>query len=87
MNENVSPKNSSLAGKAAMIKIRAMYGKENEDDKEILFARIEELFSDRKMLIDALSGITSLYEEDEGCRTLPEYVAARAALDSADSTI
>lgn len=87
MPEKVSPKNSPLAGKSAMIQIRSMYGNEGANDKEILFARIEELFTDRKLLIHALAGLTSLYEDDEGCRSLPEYVAARSALDAADSTI
>ena len=31
-------------------------------------------------LSKALSGIAELYETDEGCRTLPQYLAARAAL-------
>lgn len=33
----------------------------------------------------ALSDIADLYDTDEGCRSLPEYIAARAAL-SGEST-
>ena len=31
-------------------------------------------------LLDALRNISELYDSDEGCRSLPEYIAARAAI-------
>ena len=34
-------------------------------------------------LLEALIGISRLYNEDKGCRTLPQYVAARAAIAKA----
>ena len=34
-------------------------------------------------LRDALQKLVLLYEADEGCRTMPEYVAAIAALEKA----
>ncbi len=34
-------------------------------------------------LLDALIGIAALYDSDEGCRTLPQYIAARAAIAKA----
>lgn len=34
-------------------------------------------------LLAALIGMADLYDTDDGCRTLPQYVAARAAIDNA----
>jgi len=34
-------------------------------------------------LLEALEAITDLYDTDEGCRSLPEYNAARAAIAKA----
>lgn len=34
-------------------------------------------------LLEALQAITDLYDTDEGCRSLPEYVNARAAIAKA----
>lgn len=31
-------------------------------------------------LIQALSGLADLYDTDQGCKSTPEYIAARAAL-------
>jgi hypothetical protein len=37
----------------------------------------------RDELLEALKAITALYETDEGCRSLPEYISARAAIAKA----
>ncbi|WP_236233656.1 hypothetical protein [Pseudomonas tohonis] len=34
-------------------------------------------------LLEALEAITDLYDTDEGCRSTPEYIAARAAIAKA----
>lgn len=34
-------------------------------------------------LVKALEGLANLYDTDEGCRSTPEYIAARAALSGA----
>ena len=34
-------------------------------------------------LLEALRNISDLYDSDEGCRSLPEYIAARAAIAKA----
>ena len=34
-------------------------------------------------LLEALQALTKLYDTDEGCRALPEYLAARAAIAKA----
>lgn len=34
-------------------------------------------------LLEALQAITDLYDTDEGCRSTPEYIAARAAIAKA----
>lgn len=36
-------------------------------------------------LLLALEGIAALYDTDEGCRSTPEYIAARAAIAKATS--
>lgn len=43
-------------------------------------AVISGLKEDREELIKALGDILALYEDDEGCRSLPEYIAGRAAM-------
>lgn len=39
-----------------------------------------DLKAQREELLAALEAITNLYDADEGCRSLPEYKAARAAI-------
>lgn len=34
-------------------------------------------------LLEALKDLADLYDTDEGCRSLPEYIAARAAIAKA----
>ena len=34
-------------------------------------------------LLEALRNLADLYDTDEGCRSLPEYIAARAAIAKA----
>lgn len=34
-------------------------------------------------LVGALEGMADLYDTDEGCKSLPQYIAARAALSAA----
>jgi hypothetical protein len=41
----------------------------------------------KKALVEALQGITALYDTDEGCRGTPEYIAARAALKAAGKLV
>lgn len=43
-------------------------------------AIIDQLKAENEALRKALGNLLSLYEEDEGCRSLPEYVAGRAAM-------
>ena len=37
----------------------------------------------RDELLEALRNLADLYDTDEGCRSLPEYIAARAAIAKA----
>lgn len=39
-----------------------------------------QLQAENARLREALDGLLSLYDDDEGCRSLPQYIAARAAL-------
>lgn len=41
------------------------------------------LISAAPELLEALEAITALYDTDEGCRSIPEYTAARAAIAKA----
>lgn len=47
----------------------------NEADARLIAAAPE--------LLEALRNISDLYDSDEGCRSLPEYIAARAAIAKA----
>ncbi len=40
----------------------------------------DELLKQRDELLEALKGMVALYDTDEGCRSLPEYQAARDAI-------
>jgi len=35
-------------------------------------------------VVEALKGLSALYDTDEGCRSVPEYVKARAAVRAAE---
>lgn len=41
---------------------------------------IERLKAENEALRNALGDLLALYEDDEGCRSLPEYIAGRAAM-------
>ena len=41
------------------------------------------LVEQRDELLEALQNMSDLYDTDEGCRSLPQYVAARAAIANA----
>ena len=58
---------------------------EIESAKELrrLYAENEELKEQRDELLEALRNLADLYDTDEGCRSLPEYIAARAAIAKA----
>ena len=43
-------------------------------------SEITELKKQRDELLEALTGMVALYDTDEGCRSLPEYQAARTAI-------
>jgi hypothetical protein len=45
--------------------------------------RAERAEAQCRALREALGGLTALYDDDEGCRKLPEYVAAVQALEGA----
>ena len=42
------------------------------------------LVADNESLRGSLEGLLALYEADEGCRNLPEYIAGRAAMSKGD---
>lgn len=44
---------------------------------------LEALAASHDELLEALEALLALYESDEGCRSLPEYKAARAAIAKA----
>ena len=58
---------------------------EIESAKELrrLYAENEELKDQCDELLEALRNLSDLYDTDEGCRSLPEYIAARAAIAKA----
>ncbi|MEC4022166.1 hypothetical protein VSO52_05115 [Pseudomonas fulva] len=64
-------------------KERGQLKAENEDYKSGQ-DRYEQIIEDLKAEIEALrkalGDLLSLYEDDEGCRNLPEYIAGRAAM-------
>lgn len=43
------------------------------------------LKTENESLRKSLSDILELYESDEGCRNLPQYVAGRAAINSPEN--
>lgn len=43
-------------------------------------AELRRLHSLNAELLEALRNLAKLYDTDEGCRSLPEYIAARAAI-------
>lgn len=45
--------------------------------------RIYILTAQRDELLKALIDISDLYDTDEGCRSLPQYIAARSAISKA----
>ncbi|WP_286898208.1 MULTISPECIES: hypothetical protein [Pseudomonas] len=45
-----------------------------------LMIQVDELKAENEALRNALSDPLALYEDDEGCRNLPEYIAGRAAM-------
>lgn len=44
---------------------------------------IDRLHEQRDELLEALRNLADLYDTDEGCRALPQYIAARAAIAKA----
>lgn len=53
------------------------------DDKWVLTEADARLIAAAPELLEALQAITDLYDTDEGCRSTPEYIAARAAIAKA----
>lgn len=45
-----------------------------------LMIQVDELKAENEALRNALGDLLALYEDDEGCRNLPEYIAGRAAM-------
>lgn len=45
-----------------------------------LMVERDQLKADNEALRNALGDLLALYEDDEGCRNLPEYIAGRAAM-------
>lgn len=50
------------------------------EDFEALAGERDQLKAENEDLRKALGDLLSLYEDDEGCRSLPEYIAGRAAM-------
>lgn len=55
-------------------------GEEQEGGACELIEAIDRLKAENEALRIALGDLLSLYEDDEGCRWLPEYIAGRAAM-------
>lgn len=59
----------------------------NADQEQVVDYVYEEadarLIAAAPELLEALKAITDLYDTDEGCRSLPEYKAARTAIAKA----
>lgn len=55
-------------------------GRISNDTGRKAAAELRRLHAVNDELLGALKAITALYETDEGCRSLPEYIAARAAI-------
>ncbi|SDY30343.1 hypothetical protein [Pseudomonas sp. NFIX28] len=56
---------------------------EGDSSKTLLrdaIAREDQLKAENETLRTALGDLLSLYEADDGCRSLPEYIAGRAAM-------
>ena len=51
-----------------------------EDVALALLAEIDQIKNEKEVLRDALGDLLALYEDDEGCRNLPAYIAGRAAM-------
>lgn len=72
--------------------LRRLYA-ENEDFRATIdhltrenaeqIGEIVVLKEQRDELLEALRNLADLYDTDEGCRSLPEYIAARAAIAKA----
>ena len=56
---------------------------EGESDDHVSRANARMMAASTDMY-DALKNLCALYDTDEGCREIPEYIAARAALAKAD---
>ena len=61
-----------------------------QDQRRAAFRMIERLNDElgrvceqRDELLEGLRNLADLYDTDEGCRSLPEYIAARAAIAKA----
>jgi hypothetical protein len=50
------------------------------DDIQQAADELVRLYGASQVMLEALKGIADLYDTDEGCRTLPQYIAARAAI-------
>ena len=50
---------------------------------DVIKQRFDRLIAQRGELLEALRNLADLYDTDEGCRSLPEYIAARAAIAKA----
>ncbi|MEZ0197446.1 hypothetical protein AB9U01_25665 [Pseudomonas qingdaonensis] len=51
-----------------------------EDQLLDALAERDQLKAENEALRNALGDLLALYEDDEGCRNLPEYIAGRAAI-------
>jgi hypothetical protein len=43
-------------------------------------AELRRLHEANQAMLEALKSLADLYDTDEGCRSLPQYIAARAAI-------
>jgi len=67
MTETISAPNSLLTGQSGIIRVKATLSGHLSDEQKILFDRIDELQSDKSILLSALAELSGMYGSTWDC--------------------
>lgn len=78
----IQPNGCPTVGHKGLMVCMVAHSAKQEDQRETALANAA-LISAAPDLLEALQALKKLYETDKGCRSLPEYQSARAAIAKA----
>lgn len=77
--------NTKCLGGIGLVEMTDLYREATGFDGLVMGKDYDALKAENESLRKSLSDILELYEADEGCRNLPQYVAGRAAINSPEN--